>query len=104
MAKIIVSEPWDFDGPNGGNKLDGRILKRFDSKTLLFESIDSVSIGGIAGKYWLLSARYVDQSFDVEPYTGTVNGSLLSVAPAEKEDLSELKRKSVFVIIGSLHA
>lgn len=104
MSKLIVSEPWDFEGPSGGNELNGRILRRLDSKTLLFESDDSVSMKGVAGKYWLLSTRYVDQSFNGEPYTGTVNGSLLSVIPTAEDDLSELIRSSAFMIIGSLHA
>jgi hypothetical protein len=102
VSKLIVSEPWDFDGPSGGNELNGRVLKKFDSKTLLFESDDSVSMNGIAGRYWLLSARYIDQSFDREPYAGTVNGSLLSFIPASEDDLSELKRGSAFLIIGTL--
>lgn len=103
MSKLIVSEPWDFIGPHGGNELHGRVVKRIDFKTLLFKADDEVSLKGCAGTYWLLTTRYIDQSFERKPYIGTVNGSLLSILPSDDDDLSELKRNSVFAVIGSLH-
>lgn len=102
MDKLVVSEPWNFNGPSGRSELKGRVLRKYDQKTLLFESNDSVSMNGITGRYWLLSVRYADQLFDEKPYTGVVNGSLLSVIPTKEDDLAKLRKSSSFMIIGSL--
>jgi hypothetical protein len=80
MSKLTISEPWDFEGPHGGNELSGRILKRIDSKTLLFRADEEVALSGLISRYWLLSTRYETQSFEAEPYQGTVNGALLPKA------------------------
>lgn len=103
MSKLIVSEPWDFSGPDGGNEVRGCVIKRLNPKTLLFRADNEVCVKGFAGKFWLLSARYADQSFEREPYGGTVNGSLLKFPPSDGDDLSELKQNAVFAVIGSLH-
>jgi hypothetical protein len=102
MSKLTVSEPWNFSKPGGGNELHGRIVRQIDCKTLLFKADDEVSVQGGAGKYWLLSARYEDQSFKEGAYEGTVNGSLLLDLPSDKEDPSAIKQNSVFAVIGSL--
>lgn len=103
MSKLIVSEPWDFRGAGGSNELPGCVIKRLDLKTLLFRADDEVSMKGISGKFWLISSRFVEQSFDQEPYAGTVNGFLLKRPPSDGDDLSEIKQNAVFAVIGSLH-
>ncbi|OWU65927.1 MAG: hypothetical protein CBB60_002160 [Armatimonadetes bacterium Cent15-Ar3] len=104
MSKLIISEPWDFEDIQGSNELSGRILKRLDSKTLLFRTEEEVTLKGLSSRYWLLSARYEKQSFEEEPYQGTVNGALLPELPLEDESLSKLRQSSVFAIIGCLQA
>jgi hypothetical protein len=102
MCKLTISEPWNFEAPNGGNELSGRILRRLDSQTLLFMTEDEMTFDGVTSRYWLLSARYEKQSFDNEPYQGTVNGALLPDLPSESDSLAKLRQLSIFAIIGSL--
>ena len=102
VIKLRVSEPWDFETLQGGNMLEGRILKRLDSKMLIFEATEATSLKGLTSRYWLLSARYEKQTFEVEPYHGTVNGALLPTLPAEDDNLMTIQKGSVFAIIGSL--
>ncbi len=103
MSKLIVSEPWDFESPQGGNELHGKVLKRLDSKTLIFETEENISFKGLSSRYWFLSTRYEKQSFESEPYQGTVNGSLLPALPQEGDSLASIRKSATFVIIGSLH-
>jgi hypothetical protein len=104
MIKLSVSDPWDFEAPRGGNVLEGCILKRLDPKTLLFEAVEAVCLRGLTSRYWLLTARYEKQTFNAEPYLGTVNGALLPAVPVEGDSLDFIQKGSVFAIIGSLQA
>lgn len=102
MSKLTVSEPWDFVGPGGGNELNGKVIRRLDEKMLLFKTDNEVSVDGLVGQYWVLSARYVNQHFDLEPFSGTVNGSILTYRPSEEDNALDLKKRAVFVVIGNL--
>lgn len=102
MIKLSISEPWDFEAPQGGNVLEGRILKRLNSKMLIFEATKETCFKGLTSRYWLLSARYEKQTFESEPYQGTVNGAMLPTLPADDDNLTAIQKSSVFAIIGSL--
>ena len=102
MSKLTVSEPRNFEAPQGGNVLPGQILKRIDPRTLLFKADDEVTFGGLTSRYWLLSTRYEKQFFETEPYQGTVNGALLPAVPSEDDNLPKLVKSSVFAVIGLL--
>jgi hypothetical protein len=66
--RFSVGEPWNFSGPQGDNSISGAVLRKFDAENLLFECDEEVSLKGTSGRYWLLTTRYVGQSFDDEPY------------------------------------
>jgi len=104
MSKLTVSEPWDFEAPQGGNELLGQVLMRLDAKTLIFEAKDNIIFKGLSSRYWLLSSRYEKQSFESEPYQGTVNGALLPALPTEGDSLTTIRESAIFAIIGSLQA
>ena len=104
MSKLTVSEPWDFEAPQGGNELLGQVLRQIDAKTLIFEAEDIMTLKGLSSRYWLLSTRYEKQSFESEAYQGTVNGALLPALPAEGDSLTSIRESSIFAIIGSLQA
>jgi hypothetical protein len=99
---LTVSEPWDFSGPDSENRISGKVLRRIDGESLLFESDSSISIRGISSKYWILSTRYEKQCFENEPYNGTVNGGILVGLPPESEGAAKIKQSAVFAVIGSL--
>lgn len=99
---LTVSEPWDFSGPRGDNRLSGKILRRIDAENILFESAEAVALKGVQSRYWVLSTRYERQSFEAEPYSGTVNGGILASLPAESDDAAKIKKSAVFAVIGSL--
>lgn len=100
--RFSVGEPWNFSGPQGDNSISGAVLRKFDAENLLFECDEEVSLKGTSGRYWLLTTRYVGQSFDDEPYTGSVNGALLADPPLESENIREIMERTVFAAIGVL--
>src|SRR5690625_4430821 len=104
MNTLTISDPWDFRAPEGNSKLSGQILKRLDSKNLLFRAEDEETLKDLPSRYWLLTTRYEKQSFNEKPYQGTVNGALLPGPPSKYDDLHKLKRSSVFAVIGRLQA
>lgn len=102
MYKITVSEPWDYDGPNGPNVIYGFILKALSSNCLIFESNSDLEFNGYKGKRLLLKSRYEKEQLKTNDYYfGTVGGALILT-----DDLTLpsdiLESKSKYVLIGSL--
>lgn len=103
MCTLTVSEPWDFEGPRGGNQLNGKVVRWLDSKNVLFEANEELTHKGITSRYWILSTRYVGHTFEsMEPHGETVNGGLIPCMPVENEDVREIQKPAIFRIIGSL--
>ena len=100
--KLIVSEPWDFKATDGTNALCGTVVIKLSGRVLIFELDQELSMQGVSGRQLVLSARYEENQFDHEPYTGTVNGGLLASDAVEMETIESLNDRASFVLIGSL--
>ncbi len=108
MGKLLVGEPWNFEGPSGPNEILGRVLKQLDPKSLLFKSDEEITIDGRTSCYWLLTTRYQGQVFrsepyDTDPYRGTVNATILPSRLPEDDDVGKLQASGKFVIVADLY-
>lgn len=102
MYKITVSEPWDYDGPNGPNVIHGFILKALSTDCLIFESDSDLEFNGDKGKRLFLKSRYENKPLKTnDDYYGVVGGGLIFT-----DDLTVppdiLESKSKYVLIGTL--
>lgn len=100
--KLIVSEPWDFTGPDGTNIINGEVIKELTDRCIIFESDQVLKFNQIQSKHLLLTSRYENQTLrNNNDYFGTVNGGVLFHdnfnAPIEV-----LEKKSKFVFIGRI--
>ncbi|MCF2488015.1 hypothetical protein [Dyadobacter sp. CY347] len=101
--KIIVSEPWDFQGIAGQNLIAGEILEVLSPLAIIFKSYHHISIKGHTGDTFLLRPRYEKQVFRAEDdYEGTVDGSLLLMNNYKKMEESLFTENTEYVLIGSL--
>jgi hypothetical protein len=98
--KIIISEPWDFEGPAGLNLIVGIIVRVLSSTCVIFKSDHLLRIGENEGQVFLLKARYEGQN--LEDLKGTVGGALILTNNYEEQDEKKLEENSEYVIIGAL--
>jgi hypothetical protein len=104
--KIIVSEPWDYKGPDGDNTINGIVLNVISRKIVVFRADSQLKFDSVSGDTLILSSRYVEDQ-DLNDLDGlTVNGGLLldsyynaAYAGFRGEDI---QKHCKFVIIGSL--
>ena len=102
---ISVSEPWDFNSPDGENIIKGVILKIISTTCLVFRANYLLDFDGVKGDKFILSPRYLGSNFydlDNGLKLVTVNGALLMKEYDDSLDEEKLKDNSKFVIIGSI--
>lgn len=101
--KIIVSEPWNYDGPDGQNLIVGEILKPLSSNCIVFLSNNLIEFGNQKGRILVLRSRYKEGLLERSgKYRGTVNGGLLLPENFEGKDEKYLEEHCEFVLTGTL--
>jgi len=86
---ILVSEPWDFESPDGQNIVRGNILSVKSNQCLVFKANHYLKFDSIESNILILSPRHYGIDFS------NLN---------DNESLSEkeLQENTRFVIIGSI--
>jgi hypothetical protein len=100
--RISVGEPWDFDGPDGPNIINGLILKVVSATCIVFKCDSPLQFGTYTGEILVLSSRYEDYDFAKLDRLVPVNGALLLIEYNDALSEAELEQNSKFVIIGSI--
>lgn len=101
---VIVSEPWDFAGPDGKNRIKGKIINTIPPECIVFRCNKKISSDGKEGDILILKTRYYKESIELlytEEYL-TINGGLLLTEYDENMSSEELEQNSFFAIIGSI--
>ena len=98
----MVSEPWDYSGADGTNKISGKIIRRIGNRCLVFQSLVPVNIGNLFGDLFVLYPRYEGDTFQDRLAEIPANVGLLLTNDYDVIDENQLERNSRFVIIGSL--
>ncbi|WP_025762948.1 hypothetical protein [Dyadobacter tibetensis] len=100
--KIVVSEPWNFDGPAGTNLIVGEIFKVFSPSKLIFKSDHLISFGDLKGDILILVPRYEEQLFIENGYECIVGGALFLLTDFEHKTEKFMEDNSKYVLIGKL--
>jgi hypothetical protein len=98
----VVSDPWDFKGPDGTNSFTGAIYNAISLRCIIFVSDCTVTFNEGEGRFFVLSSRYRENKDFEELHNLTVNGGLLSEDFDEALSEDELKRSAKFVFIGHM--
>ena len=100
--RVIVSETWNYEGPNGPNLIRGKIARKLSNKCLIFQASTQLHFGNLVGEFLILSPRYVKEVFGDDQPSVSVNGRLLlSELDLELEEIAE-EHNAKFVITGVL--
>jgi len=101
---ISVSEPWDFDGPNGKNIIKGKIMKIINNDCVIFKSDSDIKIDEVEGNIFVLLSRYFNNHFSSinNEQFWSIGGGILLLDSYEGMDKNQLEQNSKYVIIGSL--
>ncbi|MRG44193.1 hypothetical protein GFS24_03660 [Chitinophaga sp. SYP-B3965] len=101
--KIMVSEPWDFEGPAGANLIIGNIVKKISPLLIVFESDHLLNFGSFEGRILILKPRYEKEVLsDENSFEGIVGGAIFLSDNYEYKDIEYLEKNSKYVFIGSL--
>lgn len=100
---ILVSEPWDYESPDGPNLITGTILDKKSNKCLIFKSNCYLQFDEVNGDVLVLTPRHSGYDFStLSDEIIAFNGSVLLKNYDVKMNENELMKNSKFVIIGSL--
>lgn len=100
---LRVSEPWNFESPNGANLLYGEVICVLNKNCIIFKSDTNLNIGGIDNNLILLKSRISDSlSLKDGKYHGYVNGAILLTDDFKGIGEPTLIENSKFVIVGSI--
>jgi len=100
---ILVSEPWDFESPDGQNIVRGNILSVKSNQCLVFKANHYLKFDSIESNILILSPRHYGIDFsNLNDKRLTFNGSLLFKDYDESLSEKELQENTRFVIIGSI--
>ena len=110
IYKIIISEPWDFKGPDGDDIILGEIIKEFNSTKLLFRAKKVQKFSTKEGKLFLFKARHYGEDIihrDILSrvyYKGTFNATLLDDGDENSTEGEIAKKETIerFAFIGSI--
>lgn len=101
---IVVSEPWDYyDGLNE-NKIFGRIVKKINDTSIIFEAENSIELKGYNSTFLFLSPRQKSDVFDSDELENpvSVNCRILHENYDESMTFQNIVERSTFVIIGRI--
>ena len=100
--KITVSEPWDYDGPDGPNLINGVVIKELSPSCLIFKSDKELKFNENSGVILLLKSRYENKILSIkENYQGIVSAGLI-LSEDLNQTIDSLEMQSKYVLIGQL--
>ncbi|MCB0698376.1 MAG: hypothetical protein KDC11_00950 [Chitinophagaceae bacterium] len=104
---LSVSEPWDFEGPDGENVIYGRIVKEVTNNCLIFESNNPVSIDNVTGSVFVAFGRHDGYDFEYSVKKDGIWSANIGLYTSDDElylnmNSKELMEHSKYVIIGSV--
>jgi hypothetical protein len=100
---IIVSEPWNFESPDGQNIIKGSILNIKSNQCIVFKSNYYLQFDEIKGNILILTSRHYGVDFsNFNDERLAFNGSVLLIEYNEQLNENELLKNTKFVIIGSV--
>ena len=100
---IKVSDPWNFESPDGENIIKGSILSQRSVQCIVFRSNYCMQFDGVKGFVLILIPRHCGHDFSkLHDEIIAFNGSILFREYSEQLSENELRKDSKFVIIGSL--
>lgn len=106
---ISIGEPWDFEGPDGQNKIIGIVIKEISENALIFKSDKIQTFKEGTGNIFLLLSRYNDEvlikknSKGNNEYIGTVGGSLINAKDYLNKERKALEKEGTYVFIGGIN-
>jgi hypothetical protein len=100
--RIIVSEPWDYEGIFGKNLIVGSILRKVGDTCIIFKSATPLDFKGKVGDKLVLFPRTKDTNFNDVDLGVMVNAGLLMSDNFEFLDEKGLENQSYFAVIGEL--
>lgn len=100
---IKVSDPWNFESPDGENTIKGDIVSQRSNQCIVFRSDYCIEIDEVKGCILILTPRHYGYDFS-KSQDGIVilNAGILLVEYSEQLSENELNKNSKFVMIGSL--
>lgn len=112
-CSILISEPWDFDSPDGGNVIKGKIIKVISVESLIFKSDYELSFENYTGNLFILHPRHKGCDFYelsnkiIKSRLVSINGGLIieknvDVSELSGYDKNTLDKISIFAFIGSI--
>ena len=100
---ISVSEPWDFESPDGHNVIRGNIINIKSNKCIVFKSNYYLQFVDIKSNTLILFPRH--EGYDFSNFENEIiafNGKALLIDYNEQLNEDELLQHTKFVIIGSI--
>jgi len=100
---ISVSEPWDFESPDGQNIIKGK-LNIISEKSAIFKANYEIELEQIKSNILIIRPRYENESFkqlkkdNILP----INAGILNSNDIKDISKNEITSQSVFVIVGTL--
>jgi hypothetical protein len=104
---ISVSEPWDFEGPDGGNIIKGDILQIVSPTCIIFKSNSGLKFDDNEGNLMVLSPRHYESDFQdlsMSKVLVPINGGLFLGQFNENLTEKDIREKAHFSIIGSIRS
>ena len=105
---ISIGEPWDFKGPDGRNKMKGKVIFEVNNRAVIFKSTKKQKFIEGKGNLFLCLARYVGDDLvcfnnkKEKFYSGTFGAGLLKDdADYKNKTKEQLEKESKYVFIGS---
>jgi len=97
--KILVSEPWDFESPDGRN-ICGEVIKE-SQKSIILKSNYPLNKDGVQGNIIKLSPRFSGDTFEKNKRGAFVNGGLFY-----GESINQIDNEGnyLFIIIGHIES
>jgi hypothetical protein len=108
IVLVGVGEPWDFEGPDGKNRIKGKITKIINDETVIFKSNHIQKFDEGSGDLFIFSARHVDEKLVHKDsqgrifYKGTFGAGLIKDTNYLDKDVKIIEKNSIYVFIGSV--
>lgn len=99
---IKITEPWDFESPDGKNIIQGTIFL-VNSYLIVYKANYLLNFDGLSGDILILSPRFGGDFENIATTEVEVNGGLILDNHRKNYDESKLKKNSMFVLIGTLN-
>jgi hypothetical protein len=101
---ISIGEPWNFVGPDGQNRIDGKIIKILNEECLVFKSNNIITIENLKGNIFICRPRYFGENYTMLDKKKLVPSNILLLMKEfdEKMKVEEIFQNAEYVIIGSI--